>query len=132
MDLSPYGVRATAGTLRAAEGVVLPHAWTDEGVVAAPASNGAQLLHLSVALCVLNDTYREARSRGIELNGIAVEADGGFDEEWHSTGVEYSVSIDSPASADDLARLSAVVDEVAEIPRAIRAGAAVTRRSPGR
>lgn len=132
MDLSPYGVRATAGTLRAAEGVVLPHAWTDEGVVAAPASNGAQLLHLSVALCVLNDTYREARRRGIELNGIAVEADGGFDEEWHSTGVEYSVSIDSPASADDLARLSAVVDEVAEIPRAIRAGAAVTRRSPGR
>lgn len=111
---------------------MLPHAWTDEGVVAAPASNGAQLLHLSVALCVLNDTYREARSRGIELNGIAVEADGGFDEEWHSTGVEYSVSIDSPASADDLARLSAVVDEVAEIPRAIRAGAAVTRRSPGR
>lgn len=132
MDLSPYGVRATAGTLRAAEGVVLPHAWTDEGVVAAPASNGAQLLHLSVALCVLNDTYREARRRGIELNGIAVEADGGFDEEWHSTGVEYSVSIDAPASAEDLARLSAVVDEVAEIPRAIRAGAAVTRRSPGR
>lgn len=132
MDLSPYGVRATAGTLRAAEGVVLPHAWTDEGAVAAPASNGAQLLHLSVALCVLNDTYREARRRGIELNGIAVEADGGFDEEWHSTGVEYSVSIDAPASAEDLARLSAVVDEVAEIPRAIRAGAAVTRRSPGR
>lgn len=31
-----------------------------------------------------------------------------------------SVTIDSRASAEDLTRLSAVVDEVAEIPRAIR------------
>jgi hypothetical protein len=128
MDLSPLGVRATAGTLRAAEGVVLHHAWTDEGVVAGPAGNGAQLLHLSVALCVLNDTYREAERLGIEIAGVAVEADGGFDDDWRSTGVTYSVTLDSPAPADDLARLGATVDEVAEIPRALRAGAPVGRR----
>ena len=128
MDLSPLGVRAAAGTLRAAEGVVLQHTWTKEGVVAAPAANGAQLLHLSVALCVLNDTYREASRLGIEIDGVAVEADGGFDDEWRSTGIEYSVTLDAPASAQDLARLRAVVDEVAEIPRAIRAGAPVTQR----
>lgn len=129
MDLSPFGVRATAGTLRASEGVVLPHTWTDDGVVAAPASNGAQLLHLSVALCVLNDTYREAARLGVTIDGVAVEADGGFDDEWRSTGIEYAVTVDSPASAPDLAALGAVVDEVAEIPRALRVGAAVARRA---
>jgi hypothetical protein len=128
MDLSPLGVRATAGTLRASEGVVLHHTWTDEGVIAAPAANGAQVLHLAVALCVLNDTYREAERLGIEVDGVAVEADGGFDDEWRSTGIMYCVTVDARASAEDLARLGAVVDRVAEIPRTIRAGAPVTKR----
>lgn len=118
-----------AGTLRAAEGVVLDHVWTDEGVVASPAGNGAQLLHLSVALCVLNDTYREAERLGIDVAGVVVEADGGFDDEWHSTGIAYAVTLDSRAPAEDLARLRAVVDEVAEIPGAIRAGAMVEKRA---
>jgi len=128
MDLSAFGVRATTGTLRAPEGVVLRHTWTNEGVVAGPAANGGQVLHLSVALCILNDTYREAARLGIEIDGVAVEADGGFDDEWRSTGIQYSVTLDARASAEDLARLQAVVDEVAEIPRAIRTGASVTRR----
>jgi len=126
MDLSPLGVRATAGSLRAGEGVVLPHAWTDAGVVAAPCANGAHVLHLSVAMCVLNDTYREAERLGIEVDGLVVEADGAFDDECRSTGITYAVAIASPAPAEDLVRLRAVVDEVAEIPRALRAGASVT------
>ena len=129
MDLSPLGVRATAGTLRTSEGIVLHHTWTDEGVVAAPVANGAQVLHLSVALCVLNDIYREAKGLGIEVEGVSVEADGGFDGEWRSTGIEYSVALDSRASVEDLTRLRALVDEVAEIPRAVRAGAPVKRRA---
>jgi hypothetical protein len=128
MELSVFGVRATAGTLRAQEGVVLEHSWTDEGVVAGPTANGAQVLHLSVALCIVNDTYREAARLGIEIDGVAVEADGGFDGEWRSTGIDYSVTLDTRASTQDLERLRAVVDEVAEIPRAIRAGASVNRR----
>lgn len=128
MELSPFGVSVTAGTLRAAQGVALQHQWTEEGVVASPAVNGAQVLHLAVALCVLNDTYREAESLGIRLDGVAVEADGGFDDEWRSTGIQYSVTLDSAASVVDLERLGAVVDEVAEIPRAVRAGAPVSRR----
>lgn len=129
MHLSPLGVRATAGTLRSTDGVVLEHAWTDEGVVAAPVSNGGQVLHLAVALCVLNDTYREAERLGIDVDGVAVAADGGFDSEWRSTGVEYSLTIDSRASTEDLAHLRAVVDQVAEIPRALRAGAEVRSRT---
>lgn len=128
MDLSPLGVRATAGTLRASAGLVLHHSWTEEGVVVSPTVNGAQVLHLSVALCVLNDTYREAEHLGIEVHGVAVEADGGFDEDWRSTGIDYTVTVDTRAAAADVARLDAVVDEAAEVPRAIRAGARVTRR----
>ena len=128
MELSPLGVSATAGTLRASSGVVLHHQWTEEGVVASPVVNGAQVLHLSVALCVLNDTYREAERLGVDVEGVAVEADGSFDEQWRSTGIEYSVMLDSRAPAEVLERLGAVVDEVAEIPRAVRAGAPVRRR----
>lgn len=86
------------------------------------------MLHLSVALCVLNDTYREAERLGIEVDGVEVEADGGFDGAWRSTGIEYSVTLDSRASTEDLTRLLGVVDEVAEIPAAVRAGASVQRR----
>ncbi len=127
MELSALGVRASAGSLRASDGVVLPHTWTAEGVVAGPAANGAQLLHLSVALCVLNDTYREAERLGLEVDGVAVEADGRFDDEWRSTGIEYSVTLDSRAGAVEQAALLAAVEEVAEIPRALRAGAPVAR-----
>ena len=128
MPLSPFGVRATAGSLRLADGVALPHAWTEAGVVASPAENGAHLLHLAVALCVLNDTYREADRSGMTVAGVAVTADGGFDDDWRSTGIEYAVTVDSPASADDVAALLAAVEEVAEIPRVIRGGASVVRR----
>jgi hypothetical protein len=42
---------------------------------------------------------------------------GGLDTvRWTSTGISYTVELDSPASAADLAQLLAVVDEVAEIP----------------
>jgi hypothetical protein len=126
MDLSPFGVRAGAGSLRPSEGVALEHAWTSEGVVAAPATNGAQLLHLSVALCVLNDTYREAKRLGIEVDGVEVSADGGFDDEWRSTGIAYELAVDAPVADERLRQLAAAVDEVAEIPKAIRQGAHVT------
>jgi hypothetical protein len=127
MHLSPFGVTATAGTLRAPGGVALHHQWTEEGVMASPVVNGAQVLHLSVALCVLNDTYREAERLGVTVEGVAVEADGSFDEEWRSTGIEYRVMLDSTAPTDTLDHLRASVDEVAEIPRALRAGAHVGR-----
>lgn len=127
MDGSVFGVTATAGTLRAAEGVLLRHTWTEEGVVAGPATNGAQLLHLSVALCLLNDAYRESERLGFHLDGVEVAVDGGFDAEWRSTGIRYRITLDSDATPEEHARLLAVLHEVAEIPRALRAGTTVTR-----
>jgi uncharacterized OsmC-like protein len=130
MDLSPFGVRATSGSLRLDQGTALEHAWTPEGIVAGPVTNGAQALHLAVAVCVLNDVWREAAARGIELRGVAVDADGGFDEEWHSTGISYAVDIATDCSPPLVAALLDAVDEVAEVPRALRAGAQVTREHP--
>ncbi len=127
MAESPFAVRATAGTLRMADGVRISHAWTAEGVVAAPLVNGAQALHFSVALCLLNDTYREAAKLGVSLDGIEVVVDGDFDEEWVSQGITYTVSVDSPDAQAQVARLIEVVDRVAEIPKALRAGARVER-----
>ena len=60
--------------------------------------------------------------------GVRVGAGGGFDtESWVSRGITYAVEIDSPASPDELAKVLARVDEVAEIPRALRAGMSVER-----
>jgi hypothetical protein len=71
---------------------------------------------------------RAAAGLGVELGGVRVTAAGGFDTHtWQSTGIGYRVEVSSDAPAADLARLLAVVDEVAEIPRVIRAGATVQR-----
>jgi hypothetical protein len=121
-----FSVTARAGTLCTGSGVRLPHAWTDEGVEYDGPFTGAHLLHLAVAGCVLNDTYREGRATGLEPSGVAVTATGTFDDGWVSTGIRYAVEL---AGLDDesRARLLARVDEVAEIPRAVRAGAPVAR-----
>ena len=126
---APFRVRATAGTLRGdpAEGFALPHAWSEAGVVVEGDGTGAHVLHTSVALCVLNDLFREADRLGLALAGVAVAAEGGFDGAWASTGVRYDVELDADLADDDRAALLATVDEVAEIPRALRAGVPVER-----
>lgn len=124
-----YGVVVSAGSLRSSsdEAWRLPHRWTDQGVTVDAAFTGAHLLHVAAAGCVLNDVYREAAGLGIALAGVRVTADGAFDDEWASTGIGYAVEVDAQASSDEVARLLEVVDQVAEIPRAIRAGAPVER-----
>lgn len=125
-----FEVVVGAGTMRSASdsAVRFPHRWTPEGVTVEADFTGAHLLHLAAAGCVLNDVYREAAALGIELEGVRVSAAGGFDTgTWKSTGISYSVGISPAISSDELARLLEVVDEVAEIPQALRAGALVTR-----
>jgi len=126
-----FAVTASAGSLRADTGVdtgtLLRHAWTAEGIVADPVTNGAEVLHLSVAVCVLNDLYRESAAHGVVVDGVRVRVEGGFEPAWSSTGITYAVELTSSSPAQAQARLLAHVDEVAEIPRALRAGAAVAR-----
>ncbi|WP_372736428.1 OsmC family protein [Nocardioides sp.] len=124
-----FAVTVSAGSLRAdpADGFVVPHAWTDAGVVVAAPGTGAHLLHTAVATCVLNDVYREAQGSGLDVAGVAVVARGGFDAAWVSTGIAYDVEVDSPADHATVQALLARVDEVAEIPKTLRAGVRVGR-----
>lgn len=127
-----FAVTCAAGTFLGGSGDTttrFPHRWTPGGVEVSAPFTGAHLLHASVAACVLNDLYREAGSLGVQLDGVLVEAEGGFAADWASTGISYRVQLDSPADPDALQRLLAAVDEVAEIPRAVRAGTRVSRTS---
>ena len=127
-----FKVTAGAGTMMSDSdaAVRFPHRWTPGGVTVEADFTGGHLLHLAAAGCVLNDIYREAAALGVELSGVRVTAAGGFDTTtWQSTGIDYSVEVSSDASADKIAHLLEVVDQVAEIPRAIRAGADVRRSS---
>ena len=126
----PFDVVVGAGSLRSANAtsVSWPHRWTPDGVTVEGDFTGAHLLHLAAAGCVLNDVYREAAALGIEVDGVRVAAWGDFDTgSWRSTGIEYSVELASGADEPALRHLLEVVDRVAEIPRALRAGTTVRR-----
>ena len=126
-----FPVVLSAGSLRAdpARGWLVPHAWSDGGVVVEAPPSGAGVLHVAVALCVLNDTFRESGGQGVEVRGVRVSTRGEFDPDtWQSTGVTYAVEVDSPATEDDVSALVSRVDAVAEVPRALRAGMTVERR----
>ena len=123
-----FEVRVSAGSMRADEATfALPHAWTAGGVAVEGAGTGAHLLHTAVAVCVLNDLFREAGADELAIDGVAVTARGAFAADWSSTGVIYEVAVDSTEDAARVAALVARVDEVAEIPRALRSGAPVRR-----
>ena len=128
--MSSFSVAVGAGTLRDEAGSVasFPHAWTADGVTVDALFTGAHLFHLAAAGCVLNDVFREAERLGVRVDGVRVRASGDFDtEKWESTGVNYFVDIDGPASSSELESLLDTVDAVAEIPKAMRAGARVER-----
>ena len=129
----PYEVAVAAGSLRStrSDAVHFPHRWTPDGVTVEAAFTGAHLLHLAPAGCVLNDLYREAEPLGVELRGVRVRAGGGFEPDtWRSTGISYAVELDTSATPSLQERLLQRVDEVAEIPLALRAATSVDRSAP--
>jgi len=123
-----FAVRLSAGSMRHDDpAFVLPHAWTEAGVAVEGGGTGAHVFHTAIALCVLNDVFREARTSGVTVTGVAVVARGGFGDDWSSTGISYEVALDSTEDDALLTTLLRRVDDVAEIPRAVRAGAPVGR-----
>jgi uncharacterized OsmC-like protein len=82
---------------------------------------------MAVASCVLNDVYREAAAAGHALSGVRVTAEGAFDADGSLAGIEYDVAVDHGLDDNDLRALLARVEEVAEIPRALRQPIRVAR-----
>jgi uncharacterized OsmC-like protein len=125
-----YEVVVSAGSLRPQvhDGVVMPHARSNEGVVIETEFTGGHLYHLAVAGCLLNDVYREGERMGIRVDGARVRASGEFDPmTWSSKGIAYEIEVASDADDDEIEHLLLVVDDVAEIPRVLRTGTTVAR-----
>jgi organic hydroperoxide reductase OsmC/OhrA len=90
------------------------------------AVNGGELLLLALATCYCNDLYREAARLQLRLDAVEVEATADFDGiGLAATNIEYRARIESPASADDIARLIRHTDTVAEVHNTVRSGVPV-------
>ena len=87
-------------------------------------------MYLSIAACWSNDLYREAATMGIELDGVEITVDGDFPARGSgSTPISVDLVVRSTAPEDRVRELIAEVERVAEIPRAIREGPAITLRA---
>src|ERR1700738_5340514 len=125
-----YAVSVGAGSLQSANENAqhFPHRWSTEGVTVEAQFTGAHLLHLAAAGCVLNDICREAPAFAVTVNGVRGSAEGDFDATaWRTSGITYVIELDSDGDAEHVGGLLRRVDEVAEIPRTIRAGGPVQR-----
>lgn len=88
--------------------------------------NGGQLLYLAVAGCISSDLFRDARAAGIELSSVRVKVRGDFvGEPAVSDEILYEVEVAGDALEDQLQDLVERVDEIAEIPNALRRGTRV-------
>lgn len=123
-----YVVELGAGSLREESGQTVPHAWSDEGVSVHCEERGTHVLHLAVAGAVLDELHRRATTRGLELRGVRVRAEGALDDpDAEALGVDYSVAIDSALLLEEVEGLLADLDPVAGLPESLHAGIAVRR-----
>jgi organic hydroperoxide reductase OsmC/OhrA len=89
-------------------------------------TNGGELLFLALATCYCNDIYREAKRRGVTVEGVQVEVTGEFGGEGEGAReIRYSASVDAKAPRDEVLALMQHTDTVAEIHSTLRGGAAV-------
>jgi len=88
--------------------------------------NGGELLFAALATCFCNDVYREAATRGIDVQDVKVEVTGTFGNPGDpARDVSYRVQVraDAPqAMIDDLIRTT---DSLTEIQNTLRTGCAV-------
>ena len=83
--------------------------------------SGGELLLLALATSYLNDLYREAEERGIDVHEVDVEALGDFEEPGEPpTNVRYHVRVTAAASEREIRSLMLHTDTVAEVQNAIR------------
>ena len=88
--------------------------------------NGGEFLMLALATCYCNDLYREARSLGISIAGVEVEASAEFPGVGlAATNVRYRARVSSSASAVEIEGLIRRTDAVAEIHNTVRSGVPV-------
>jgi uncharacterized OsmC-like protein len=90
-------------------------------------ARGAELLFLSIAACYINDIYREAKHRNIEVDAVEVTVEGDFEGSAGSVAenVKYAARVTANASEEEILDLIEHTDTVAEIPNSLRAATKV-------
>lgn len=91
------------------------------------AVNGGELLFLALATCYCNDVYREAARQGIDVRGVEVEVEGAFGGVGEGArDVTYRARVTAAGTTEDeVRRLLAHTDTVAEVHNTLRAGTPV-------
>jgi uncharacterized OsmC-like protein len=86
--------------------------------------NGGELLFLSLATCVCNDIYREAKKRAMTIDNVNVEVSGEFGKEGEAArNMLYSVRVDAAShNREEIGELIRYVDAIAEVHATIRGG----------
>ena len=89
--------------------------------------SGGEVLFLAIATCYCNDIYREARKMGIAVDNVEVDVDGDFMAAGEpATNVTCRLKVTAQAGEDEIRRLVAHTDSIAEIPMSLRKGTPVT------
>lgn len=85
--------------------------------------SGGEFLMAALATCYCNDIFREAAALGISVSSVFVEAVGEFPAAGQpASSIEYRASVEADASAEEISRLLAHTDSVAEVHLTIRRG----------
>lgn len=91
------------------------------------AVNGGEFLMLALATCYCNDLYREAARLGISLSSVEVSASAEFNGRGLAAeNILYSAKVETSAPDEEVRRLIAETDAVAEVHNTIRSGVPVT------
>ena len=85
--------------------------------------DGGQLLLLAIGACYVNDIFREADKRDLEVLGVrvVVECDWEGDPPC-AQGVRFSTRVEAAADEDEILDLIRHVDEIAEVHNTLRHG----------
>ena len=91
------------------------------------AVNGGEFLMLALATCYCNDLYREAARLGVCVTSVEVQASAEFNGRGLAAeNIRYTARVDSSATDDEVRRLIAETDAVAEVHNTIRSGVPVS------
>ncbi|HSM71704.1 MAG TPA: OsmC family protein [Anaerolineales bacterium] len=89
--------------------------------------SGGEILFLAIATCYCNDIFREAKKMDIIVDSVDVEVDGDFMGAGQpAMNVECRIKVTAQASEEEIHKLVAHTDAIAEIPMSLRQGTPVT------
>jgi uncharacterized OsmC-like protein len=89
--------------------------------------SGGEILFLAIATCYCNDLYREGRKLGIRVDEVEVHVDGDFMAAGEpALNVQCKIMVTAQASEEEIQKLVAHTDAIAEIPMSLRNGTPIS------